>query len=117
VESYLELYDDRLRLHAGTYDFPDFHAVGNMYRGFFAATSDLRLTIDEAFGDEERLCARYTVTARHTGSLMGIPATGKPISIIGITVMHFDDGRVLERWDVDDSAEVFSRLRADTDSS
>jgi predicted ester cyclase len=117
VGSYLELYDDRLKLHAGTYDFPDLTAVGNMYRGFFAATSDLRLTIDEAFGHEDRLCARYTVTGRHTGELMGLPATGKPISIIGITIMHFDGGRVVERWDVDDSTEVLSRLRAEPSTS
>jgi predicted ester cyclase len=111
VETYLELYDDRLGLHAGTYDFPNKTAAGDMYRGFFAATSDLRLVIDEAFGEGERLCARYTVTGRHTGDLMGIPATGTDVAIVGITVMHFEDGKVLERWDADDSHEMFARLR------
>lgn len=111
VDSYLDLYDERIKLHAVTYDFPDKSSVAEMYRGFFAATSDLVLTIDEAFGDGDRLCARYTVTAKHTGELMGIPPTGADISIIGITVMHFENGRVLERWDVDDSAELFARLR------
>lgn len=112
VETYLELYDDRLALHVGTYDFPDKETVGNMYRGFFAATSDLRLVIDEAFGEGERLCARYTVTARHTAELMGIPATGRDVALMGITVMHFDNGKVVERWDADDSHEMFSQLRA-----
>ena len=111
VEKYLELYDERLALHAGTYDFPDKEAAGAMYRGFFAATSDVRLAIDEAFGEGDRLCARYTVTGRHTGDLMGIPATGTDVAIVGITVMHFEDGKVLERWDVDDSHETFARLR------
>jgi hypothetical protein len=111
VDTYLELYDARLALHAGTYDFPDKAAAGGMYRGFFAATSDLRLTIHEAFGEGDRLAARYVVTGRHTGELMGIPATGRDIAIVGITVMHFEDGRVLERWDADDSAEMFVRLR------
>jgi predicted ester cyclase len=113
VDSYLELYDERLKLHAGTYDFPDKMSVAEMYRGFFAATADLVLTIDQAFGDGDKLCARYTVTARHTGELMGIPPTGAEISIIGITIMHFENGRVLERWDMDDSAELFARLRGD----
>jgi predicted ester cyclase len=113
VDSYLDLYDERLKLHAGTYDFPDKNSVVEMYRGFFAATTDLALTIDEMFSDGDRLCARYTVTARHTGELMGIPPTGAGISIIGITVMHFENGKVLERWDVDDSAELFAKLRGD----
>src|SRR5687768_11915308 len=41
VDAYLNLYDESLKLHAGTYDFPDKQAVGGMYRGMFAATSDL----------------------------------------------------------------------------
>jgi steroid delta-isomerase-like uncharacterized protein len=111
VASYLELYAEGIKLHAGTYDFPDKKSVEGMYSGFFAATSDLRLEIHEAFGREDKLAARYTVTGAHTGELMGIPPTGRQISITGITIMHFEDGRVVERWDVDDSAEVLSRLR------
>jgi steroid delta-isomerase-like uncharacterized protein len=111
VETYLQLYDEGITLHAGTYDFPDGEAVGAMYRGFFAATSDLRLEIHESFGDGEQLAARYTVTGKHTGDLMGIPPTGTEISIVGITIMHFENGRVTERWDVDDSAAMFARLR------
>jgi steroid delta-isomerase-like uncharacterized protein len=111
VGSYLELYAERIKLHAGSYDFPDKKSVEGMYRGFFAATSDLRLEIHETFGQEDKLAARYTVTGTHTGELMGIPPTGQEISIIGITIMHFEDDEVVERWDVDDSAEAFSRLR------
>jgi steroid delta-isomerase-like uncharacterized protein len=111
VESYLDLYADRIKLHAGTYDFPDKASVEGMYRGFFAATSDLQLDIHEAFGQGEKVAARYTVTGTHTGELMGIPPTGRKISITGITIMHFEDGEVVERWDVDDSAQVLSSLR------
>ncbi len=111
VDAYMELYADSIKLHAGTYDFPSREAVEGMYKGMHAATSDLRLDIHEAFGEGDKLVARYTVTGTHTGDLMGIPATGKQISITGITVMHFEDGTVVERWDSDDSAEALSSLR------
>jgi steroid delta-isomerase-like uncharacterized protein len=113
VSSYLDLYAEGIKLHAGTYDFPNKQAVEGMYRGMFAATSDLRLDIHETFGHEDNLVARYTVTGTHTGELMGIPPTGRELSITGITVMHFQNGAVVERWDSDDSAEAMSRLRAD----
>jgi predicted ester cyclase len=80
-----------------------------MYTGSFVATSDLRLEIHETFGRDDKLAARYTVTGTHTGELMGDPR--REISITGITIMHFEDGKVVERWDVDCSAEAFSRLR------
>jgi C-1 hydroxylase len=113
VDSYMELYAENIKLHAGTYDFPDKKAVESMYKGFHAATSDLRLDIHETVGDGDRLAVRYTVTGTHTGMLMDIPPTGREISMTGITIMHFEDGKVVERCDSDDSAEVFSRLRAD----
>jgi steroid delta-isomerase-like uncharacterized protein len=113
VDSYLELYADDIKLHAGAYDFPDKMAVGGMYKEFFAETSDLRLDVHETFGYEDKLAARYTVTGAHTGHLMGIAPTGREISISGITIMHFEGGRVVERWDADDSAEALARLRAD----
>jgi predicted ester cyclase len=42
---------------------------------------------------------------------MGIPPTGREIAMTGITIMHFDQGAVTERWDSDDSAEVLARLQ------
>jgi steroid delta-isomerase-like uncharacterized protein len=113
VDSYMELYAENIKLHAGTYDFPDKKAVEGMYKGFHAATSDLRLDIHETLGDGDRLAVRYTVTGTHTGELMDIPPTGQEISMTGITIMHFENGSVVERWDSDDSAEVLSRLRGD----
>jgi steroid delta-isomerase-like uncharacterized protein len=110
VDSYLELYDEGIKLHSGTYDYPDKKSVDSMYRGFFAATSGLRLDIHETFGHEDKLAARYTVTGTLTGELMGIPPTGQKIAITGITIMHFEDGKVIERWDADDSVEAFSKL-------
>ncbi|MEX0864076.1 MAG: ester cyclase [Acidimicrobiia bacterium] len=114
VDSYMELYAQNLKLHAGTYDFPDRAAVERMYKGFHAATSGLVLYIHESFGDEDKLAVRYTVTGTHTGELMGIPPTGREFSMTGITIMHFDGGKVVERWDFDDSSEVLSRLGADS---
>jgi predicted ester cyclase len=111
LTDYLELYDENVTLHAGSHELPDKNSVRGMYEGFFAAVSNPQLAIHEVLEDEDRLCCRYTVTTVHTGELMGIPATGKEIAISGITLMHFGDGRVVERWDVDDSFEVFTKLR------
>jgi predicted ester cyclase len=112
VDTYMQLYSDDIELHAGTYDFPDRAAVEGMYKGFHAAVPGVQLEVHEAFGDGEKLVCRYTVRGTQTGDLMGIPPTGIEIAITGITIMHFEDERVVERWDSDDSAEVFSRLRA-----
>lgn len=111
VDTYMQLYAPDIKLHAETFDFPDRAAVEGMYKSFHAAVPGVQLKIHETFGAGERLAVRYTVTGRQTGDLMGIPPTGREISITGITIMHFQDGKVIERWDSDDSAEVLARLR------
>jgi steroid delta-isomerase-like uncharacterized protein len=111
LERYLDLYAEDIKLHAGSLELPNKNSVRQMYSGMFDAVSDIRLEIHEFFGVEDKLSARYTVTAKHTGDLMGMPPSGKEFAINGITIMHFDRGKVTERWDVDDSFEVLSGLR------
>ena len=70
----------------------------------------------ETFGDGERLAVRYTVTGTHTGALMDISATSHEFSMTGITFMQFEKGRVVGRWDSDDSGEVLPNLQGDQPS-
>jgi predicted ester cyclase len=41
---------------------------------------------------------RFTMTGRHAGEFMGVPATGNDIALPGITILHFDGDRVVERF-------------------
>ena len=53
-------------------------------------------------------CCRFTMRGVHRGQFLGVPATGRPYSIGGITMMRLSGGRVIERWS---SADML-RLRA-----
>jgi predicted ester cyclase len=45
------------------------------------------------------VCAiRFTMTGRHVQEFMGVPATGTPIILPGITILHFRGDRVIERF-------------------
>ena len=45
------------------------------------------------------VCAiRFTMTGCHVTEFMGVPATGAAITLPGITILHFRDGRVIERF-------------------
>ncbi len=46
----------------------------------------------------------------HTGQFMGIPATGKQLSVRGIEVWRLADGKIVERWGVIDSGAVMAQL-------
>jgi steroid delta-isomerase-like uncharacterized protein len=95
---YLELYDDAIKLHGYTPEPMGKAEVRGFYEAIFAAFASPKLQFHEVFGVGEILCIRFTMTGRHDGDFMGVPATGREIALDGITVLHFRDGRCIERW-------------------
>lgn len=65
---------------------------------FMTAFPDLRLTIDDQVAEGDRVVTRWTSSGTHTGSLMGIPPTGKPIIVTGITINQIVGGKATETW-------------------
>jgi steroid delta-isomerase-like uncharacterized protein len=66
---------------------------------FRAAFPDLHVSIDELLvADQDRFASRTTVTGTHTGDLMGMPATGKRISVEAVDIGRIKEGRAKERW-------------------
>jgi steroid delta-isomerase-like uncharacterized protein len=65
---------------------------------FRRAFPDTRHTIEELVAEGDRVVARVTARATHTGELFGHPPTGKVVTLTGITIYRIVDGRIAERW-------------------
>jgi predicted ester cyclase len=66
---------------------------------FRAAFPDLRVTIEDLLlADGGRFASRTTVTGTHTGDLMGMPPTGRHISVEAVDIGRIADGQAQERW-------------------
>jgi len=65
---------------------------------FRAAFPDLRVAIEDVLTDGDRFASRTMVTGTHTGDLMGMPATGKRISVEAVDIGRVHDGQAAERW-------------------
>ncbi len=59
---------------------------------------DLQITIDATVADGEMVATRWTGSGTHTGVLMGIPATGKSVTVSGIDICRVSDERIVEYW-------------------
>lgn len=67
----------------------------NLYRTAFP---DLSFTIDDEIAEGDKSVLVWTSHGTHNGSLMGIPPTGKPGVISGITVIRATNGKIMEDW-------------------
>ena len=65
---------------------------------FRSAFPDLQVSIDDVLIDGDRFASRTTVTGTHTGDLMGMPATGKRISVEAVDMGRIENGQAKERW-------------------
>ena len=65
---------------------------------FSTAFSETRHTLHDAIEEGDRLAARISVEARHTGSLWGYAPSGQIVRNDSIVIYRFVDGRIRERW-------------------
>jgi steroid delta-isomerase-like uncharacterized protein len=59
---------------------------------------DLNVTVDDLFGEGDKVVCRWTVRGRQERTFMGIPSSGRTIVVSAISVHRLADGRITESW-------------------
>lgn len=77
---------------------------------FRSAFPDLSFTTDDIIAEGDKVVLRFTARGTHQGDLMGIPATGKAITMSGIEILRIADGRIAERWSQEDEMGLMQQL-------
>jgi steroid delta-isomerase-like uncharacterized protein len=78
--------------------------------GYRDAFPDLRLTVEQQFGEGELVTTRWSARGTHQGELMGMAATGKQATVTGITIDRIVDGRIVESWTNWDTLGLMQQL-------
>jgi steroid delta-isomerase-like uncharacterized protein len=76
------------------------------------AFSDLRATMGPTVESGDMASAQVTITGRHTGEFMGVPATDKSFEIKSIDIVRFEDGKCAEHWGVTDNMALMQQIGA-----
>jgi len=79
---------------------------------FFAGLPDVRVTMEDLVVSGDRVVGRFVYRGTHTGDLMGIPATGKPVEMRSIDIWRVQDGMFVEHWDELNLLQVFQQIGA-----
>lgn len=80
--------------------------------GELAGHPGCRLTVDETLVDGDRLSCRFTLTGRHDGESLGMPATGRVVVLPGIAVRHVRDDACVRCWSSADMLGVLVQIGA-----
>ncbi len=65
---------------------------------YITAFPDARFTVEDEIAEGDRVASRYTFRGTHQGELMGIPPTGKQVTVTGIIINRIVNGKSEEGW-------------------
>jgi steroid delta-isomerase-like uncharacterized protein len=77
---------------------------------YLSAFPDGHTTVEDLISDGEKVAYRWTFRGTHQGELMGIPPTGKQVTITGITINRVSRGKVEEQWNNFDQLGMLQQL-------
>lgn len=79
---------------------------------YLSAFPDIQMTIHEDIVVGDTTVTRWTARGTHHGDLPGLPRTGKPISVDGITIAKLKNGKFVESWNNWDALGMLQQLGA-----
>jgi len=106
---------------ASVYYHPDFSNHGlnrdlNLAQDMEAARNwrlafpDATVEIQKIVAEKDHVAVLWLARGTNTGSGAGLPATGKPVELRGITIWRIVDGRILEEWSTFDQLSILRQL-------
>ena len=81
-----------------------------LYNRLHAAFPDMKLTVEDAFGADDKVVVRWSAVMTHTGDHLGMPATNRTVRVTGITIARIAEGKIVQGWDNWDQLALMQQL-------
>lgn len=113
-----EAIDELATPDAQCFGFPQPESVLNReefkdyVREFRRTFSHIHIRVEETVAEGYRIAVRWTGTMKHTGSGLGFPATGRTVTIIGMSLLHLEEGRISKGYNALDLNSAVLHLSA-----
>lgn len=111
-ERYFDLYSEDVVLHGYQGVEPGLASVKQFYAGIWSAFPDASVEVLDWLEQGDKVALRFVLKATHAGPFLGIPGTGKPVLLPGMTFLRFAGGKCVERWSAADFLAVLGQIGA-----
>jgi steroid delta-isomerase-like uncharacterized protein len=105
-----ELFSADFVNHSGPPDLRGPQSVREFFTMMFAAFPDMHFTVRQQIAEGDKVLTHKTFHGTHRGPFMGIPATGKEVSIDVMDILTVRDGKIREHWTVSDMLGMLQQL-------
>jgi len=102
--------DDFINHSPGRGTTPDREGLKQFISNLHAAFPDIKTTIEDLIAEGNKITVRVTVRGTHTGDFLSISPTGKKVKVAGISIFRFNNGKVVERWNLTDELLLLQQI-------
>ncbi len=74
------------------------------------AFPDRRITHEDIIAEGDKVLIRWSLSGTHQGELMGIPATGRRVTVTGFDLFRIEGGKIVEMWQEADQLGMMQQL-------
>jgi predicted ester cyclase len=99
-------------LHEGGLDSVGPDGFYPFYDRMVASFSEIHVTVDDTIAENDKLCVRWSFTAKHTGDGLGIAATGTVVNATGISILRVAGAKLIEGWQNWDMLGLLEQIKA-----
>ncbi len=107
-----EVYAEEFVMHEPDEDVLGIEGLTRFVSMIRAGFPDLRVMLEDAIAEGEKVVSRWIAQGTHQGELMGIAPTGNRVTITGITIHRIEDGKIVEEWENWDALGMMQQLGA-----
>ena len=79
---------------------------------YFTAFPDLKATVEDIIAEGDKVIARWTMNGTHENTVRDIPATGKKVTVNGVTIKRMVNGKVVEEWALINMLGLYQQIGA-----
>jgi predicted ester cyclase len=83
----------------------------NLAQLVLRAIPDIHYEIQQIVAKDDRVVVQLRGTGTHRGEFLGVAGTGKRIEWNGINIYRFEDGKVIETWQLVDVWGLMRQMR------
>jgi steroid delta-isomerase-like uncharacterized protein len=113
LEGHLKLFSKSVIHHGFSSRIrPGIAGLRDHHSAVLRAFPDVRLDIGDAIADGEKAAYRFVFSGTHKGTYLNFPATGKLVTASGMHMYLFQNGEVVEVWQVFDTFGFLSQIGA-----
>jgi steroid delta-isomerase-like uncharacterized protein len=99
--------------------FPDLYGaedVREYLSEFRLAFPDLSYDIQDLVAEGDCVVVHFRWSGTHDGELLGIPPTGRRVSVEDMVLLRFKDGKVIEAYDIQDTLDMLRQLGVEVEA-